>query len=99
LVFSLGVLGASIVAAIVCSLALAWTLGEAAGHRRSSETQLFHAPMFYGVYAACVLGGAALAWTVRNLVWLTDWAQTVNAFLLPIVVIFLVPSLFVLEFV
>jgi len=46
LVFSLGVLGASIVAAIVCSLALAWALGEAAGHRRTLETQLFHAPLF-----------------------------------------------------
>ena len=43
LVFSRGVLGASIVAAIVCSLALAWALGEAAGHRRTPETQLFHA--------------------------------------------------------
>jgi len=90
LVFSLGVLGASIVAAIVCSLALAWALGEAAGHRRSPETQLFHAPMFYGVYAACVLGGAAFVWEVPNLVWLTVWAQIVNAFLLPMVVIFLV---------
>ena len=37
LVFSLGVLGASIVAAIVCSLALAWALSEAAGHRRLAE--------------------------------------------------------------
>jgi Mn2+/Fe2+ NRAMP family transporter len=90
LVFSLGVLGASIVAAIVCSLALAWALGEAAGHRRTPETQLFHAPMFYGVYAACVLGGAVLVWGVPNLVWLTVWAQIVNAFLLPMVVIFLV---------
>ena len=90
LVFSLGVLGASIVAAIVCSLALAWALGEAAGHKRTPETQLFHAPMFYGVYAACVLGGAALVWGVPNLVWLTVWAQIVNAFLLPMVVIFLV---------
>jgi len=90
LVFSLGVLGASIVAAIVCSLALAWALGEAAGHRRTPETQLFHAPIFYGVYAACVLGGAALVWGVPNLVWLTVWAQIVNVFLLPMVVIFLV---------
>jgi Mn2+/Fe2+ NRAMP family transporter len=90
LVFSLGVLGASIVAAIVCSLALAWALGEAAGYRRSPETRLFHAPMFYGVYAACVVGGAAFVWAVPNLVWLTVWAQIVNAFLLPMVVIFLV---------
>jgi Mn2+/Fe2+ NRAMP family transporter len=90
LVFSLGVLGASIVAAIVCSLALAWALGETAGHRRTPETQLFHAPMFYGVYAACVLGGAAIVWAVPNLVWLTVWAQIVNVFLLPMVVLFLV---------
>ena len=90
LVFSLGVLGASIVAAIVCSLALAWALGEAAGYRRSPEIRLFHAPWFYGVYAACVGGGAAFVWQVPNLVWLTVWAQIVNAFLLPMVVIFLV---------
>jgi Mn2+/Fe2+ NRAMP family transporter len=90
LVFSLGVLGASIVAAIVCSLALAWALGEAAGFRRSPETRLFHAPGFYGVYAACVLGGAALVWAVPNLIWLTVWAQVINAFLLPMVVVFLV---------
>src|SRR5262249_28077045 len=79
LVFSLGVLGASIVAAIVCSLALAWALGEAAGYRRLPETRLFHAPWFYGVYAACVGGGAAVVWAVPNLVLLTVWAQIVNA--------------------
>ena len=90
LAFSLGVLGAAIVAAIVCSLALAWALGEAAGYRRTPETRLFHAPMFYCVYAACVLGGAAFVWEVPNLVWLTVCAQIVNVFLLPMVVIFLV---------
>jgi NRAMP (natural resistance-associated macrophage protein)-like metal ion transporter len=94
LIFSLGVLGASIVAAIVCSLALAWALGEAVGHRRralgSSQTPLFRTRWFFGVYTACVLGGAALVWGVPNLIWLTIWAQIVNAFLLPMVVGFLV---------
>ena len=37
LVFSAGVLGASLVAAIVCSLALAWGVGEVAVYRRSLE--------------------------------------------------------------
>ena len=41
LVFSRGVLGASIVAAIVCSLALAWALREAAGHRRCRKLSSF----------------------------------------------------------
>ena len=90
LVFSLGVLGASIVAAIVCSLALAWALSEAAGHRRSAATHPFHGVWFNGVYAACVLGGAAFVWAIPNLIWLTVWAQIVNALLLPMVVGFLV---------
>jgi Mn2+/Fe2+ NRAMP family transporter len=68
LVFSLGVLGASMVAAIVCSLALAWALGEAAGYRRTPDAQPFRAPWFYAVYAACVLVGAALAWEIPNLI-------------------------------
>jgi len=45
---------------------------------------------FYSVYATSVLGGAAFIWRIPNLVWLTVWAQIVNAFLLPMVVIFLV---------
>ena len=90
LVFSLGVLGASIVAAIVCSLALAWALREAAGYGRSPNAQLFRAPWFYAVYSACVLTGAAFVWWVPNLIWLTVWAQIVNVFLLPMVLGFLV---------
>ena len=46
--------------------------------------------LVYGAYAACVLGGAAFARAIPNLVWLTVRAQIVNAFLLPMVVIFLV---------
>jgi len=90
LVFSVGVLGASIVAAIVCSLALAWALSEAAGHRRSAEIQPLRGPLFHTVYGACVLGGTAFVWAIPNLVWLTVWAQILNALLLPMVVGFLV---------
>ena len=52
LVFGAGVLGASLVAAIVSSLALAWGVGEVAGYRRSLEYQPFEAGWFYAVYAA-----------------------------------------------
>ena len=62
LVFSVGVLGASMVAAIVSSLALTWGVGEVAGYRRSLECRPFEAKWFYGVYAACVVGAAALVW-------------------------------------
>jgi Mn2+/Fe2+ NRAMP family transporter len=90
MVFSAGVLGASLVAAIVCSLALAWGVGEVAGYRRSLEYRPFDAKRFYGVYAAGVIGVAALVWFAPDLVWLTIAAQVLNAFLLPLVIGFLV---------
>src|SRR5208337_2547891 len=58
LVFGAGVLGAGMVAAIVCSLAFAWGLGEVAGYRRSLEYRPLEARWFYGVYTVCVIGGA-----------------------------------------
>ena len=84
-VFSIGVLGASAVAAIVSSLALAWGIGEVAGYRRSLESHPFEVKWFYGVYTASVVGAAALVWLVPNLVWLNIGAQVLNAFLLPLV--------------
>jgi len=90
LIFSAGVLGASLVAAIVCSLALAWGVGEVTGYRHSLENHPFQAKWFYGVYAVCVAGSAAIVWLVPDLVWLTIAAQVLNAFLLPLVIGFLV---------
>jgi NRAMP (natural resistance-associated macrophage protein)-like metal ion transporter len=89
-VFSAGVLGASLVAAIVSSLALAWGVGEVAGYRRSLELRPFAARWFYGIYAVCIVGSAALVWIVPDLVWLNIAAQVLNAFLLPLVIGFLV---------
>jgi Mn2+/Fe2+ NRAMP family transporter len=86
LVFSVGVLGASMVAAIVSSLALTWGVGEVSGYRRSLEYRPFKAKWFYGVYAACIVGAAALVWFVPDLVWLNIAAQVLNAFLLPLVI-------------
>jgi Mn2+/Fe2+ NRAMP family transporter len=90
MVFSVGVLGASMVAAIVSSLALTWGVGEVTGYRRSLEFRPFEANWFYGVYAACVVGAAALVWFVPDLVWLNIATQVLNAFLLPLVIGFLV---------
>src|SRR5208337_1739720 len=71
LAFSAGVLGASMVAAIVCSLALAWGVGEIAGYRRSLEYHPFKAKWFYGVYTVAVVGAATVVGFVPDLVWLT----------------------------
>lgn len=85
LVFSTGVLGAAMVAAIVSSLALSWGIGEIAGYRRSLEYRPQDAAWFYGFYTVCVVGAAGLVWLVPDLVWLNVAAQVANAFLLPLV--------------
>jgi Mn2+/Fe2+ NRAMP family transporter len=89
-VFSAGVLGASLVAAIVSSLALAWGVGEVAGYRRSLEYRPFEAGWFYAVYAAGVIGSCVVVWLASSLVWLNIAAQVLNAFLMPLVIGFLV---------
>jgi Mn2+/Fe2+ NRAMP family transporter len=90
LVFSLGVLGAGLVAAIVASLALAWGVGEVAGYRRSLELKPLQARWFYGVYAVCVVAGATLVAVWPNLVSLNVGVQVMNALLLPVVLGFLI---------
>jgi Mn2+/Fe2+ NRAMP family transporter len=83
--FGAGVLGASLVAAIVSSLALAWGVGEVTGYRRSLGKRPFEAKWFYGVYMTCAVGAAALVWSAADLVWLNIAAQVLNVFLLPLV--------------
>jgi NRAMP (natural resistance-associated macrophage protein)-like metal ion transporter len=90
LVFGLGVLGAGMVAAIVCSLAFAWGLGEVSGYRRSLEYRPLEARWFYGVYAFCVVAGALVVAAWPDLVSLNVGVQVMNALMLPIVLGFLI---------
>ncbi len=89
-VFGAGVLGASMVAAIVASLALAWGIGELFGYQRTLERHPFAAGWFYGAYALLVGGAAFAVWGSSDLVGLNIAAQVLNAFLMPLVVGFLV---------
>ena len=90
LVFSIGVLGAGMVAAIVATLALAWGVGEVAGYRRSLELRPTQATWFYGIYAACVVLCAILVGIWPDLVSLNVGVQIMNALLLPFVLGFLI---------
>lgn len=86
LVFSAGVLGASMLAATVCSLALKWGLSEAIGLRRSAALRSSTARFFYGIYSLCVVGAAVPVALSSNLVRLNIVTQTINVFLLPLVI-------------
>ena len=90
LVFSAGVIGAAMAAAIVCSLACAWGLGEIFGLRHSLEHEARDRLGVLSIYSAWVVGSAALVLLVSDLVWLSVGMQVLNAVLLPIVVSLLV---------
>jgi Mn2+/Fe2+ NRAMP family transporter len=86
LVFSAGVVGAAMAAAIVCSLACAWGLSEMFGLPNSLERRARQSPGVLSIYAAWVVGSATLVLFVSNLVWLSVGMQVLNAVLLPIIV-------------
>jgi len=88
-VFSAGVLGAGLVAAIVASLALAWGLGEVTGYKHSLELHPLRARWFYGTYAGCVIVASLIVGLVPNLVSLNIAVQVMNALMLPLVLGFL----------
>lgn len=89
ILFSMGILGAALVATIVVSLAAAWGLGEVMGYRRSLQDHPKDAPWFYGVYTlALIIGGIVVA-SHTDLVKLNVAVEVMNALLLPIVVGFL----------
>jgi len=89
-VFSLGTVGAAMVAAIVVSLASAWGFGEVTGYKHSLEFHPVEAPWFYGVFTLAVIIGAIVVGVAPNLVALNIGVEVMNALMLPVVLGFLV---------
>lgn len=89
ILFALGMLGASLVAAIVVSLTAAWGLGEVTGYKCSLDHGTCEAPYFYSIYAATLILGGILVVSGINLVKLSVAIEVLNALLLPIVLGFL----------
>jgi len=89
LIFAMGMIGASLIAAIVVSLTAAWGLGEVTGYKRSLCNKPSQAPWFYGVYVLIVFIGAVVVLSGINLVHLNVDVEVMNAILLPVVLGFL----------
>lgn len=90
ILFSLGIVGASLVAAIVVSLTAAWGMGEVTGYRRSLGDGVKQAPWFYVVYAVVLVIGVSVVLSGANLIDVNIFVQVLNALLLPVVLGFLV---------
>jgi len=88
--FSLGMLGAALVATVVVSLTASWGLGEVMGFKRSLEHRPKQAPWFYGIYTVVLVVGGIIVASGVNLVNLSVGVEVMNALLLPIVLGFLI---------
>lgn len=89
LAFSLGILGAGVIAALVVSVAGAWGIGEVFGFNKSLNHKFKDAKIFYLIYTLAHVGGALLVIFSINLVKITVDVEVMNAMLLPIVLGFL----------
>lgn len=89
LLFGMGMVGASLVAAIVVTLTAARAVGEVMGYHHSLGRKPREAPWFYAVYTIALIIAAVIVASGANLVSLGVGVQVMNALLLPVVLGFL----------
>lgn len=89
LLFSLGMVGAALIAAIVVTLTAAWGIGEVTGYKHTLKSSPKEAPWFYILYSIVLIGGGILVSTNINLVKISIAVEVMNAISLPIVLGFL----------
>jgi len=89
ILFSLGMVGASLIAAIVVTLTAAWGIGEITGYKRSLQSSPKEAPWFYILYSLVLIGGGILVSSNINLIKVSVGVEVMNAIALPIVLGFL----------
>jgi len=86
--FSVGLLGASILAASVLPLSTTYAICEAFGWERGLDRSAREAPVFYGLYAIMIAIGAMVVLIpgipLFGLMWLS---QSLNAILLPVLLV------------
>ncbi|CAB4999881.1 unannotated protein [freshwater metagenome] len=87
--FGIGLLGASALAAAVVPLSTAYGLAEAVGAERSVSRRFSEAPLFLGLFAAQVVIGAMVALIPVNLFALLIGMQILNGLITPIILGFL----------
>lgn len=89
ILFGIGLLGASALAAAVVPLATSYAVAEAVGVERSVSKTFREAPLFMGLFTALILIGALVALLPGNLISLLINMQVVNGLITPIVLIFI----------
>ena len=90
MIFAVGLLGASLLAAAVLPLATSYAVSEAFGFSKGVSLDFRRAPLFFGLFTVLLLGGAAAALIPHlPVIQLLLWIQVLNGVLLPIILVFL----------
>jgi Mn2+/Fe2+ NRAMP family transporter len=89
ILFGIGLLGASALAAAVVPLATSYAVAEAVGVERSVSKTSREAPLFMGLFTALIVIGASVALLPGNLISLLINMQVVNGLITPIILIFI----------
>jgi NRAMP (natural resistance-associated macrophage protein)-like metal ion transporter len=89
ILFGIGLLGASALAAAVVPLATSYAVAEAVGVERSVSKTFREAPLFMGLFTALIVIGASVALLPGNLISLLINMQVINGLITPIILIFI----------
>lgn len=87
--FGIGLLGASALAAAVVPLATSYAVAEAVGVERSVSKSFREAPLFMGLFTTLIVIGAGVALLPGNLISLLINMQVVNGLITPIILVFI----------
>jgi Mn2+/Fe2+ NRAMP family transporter len=90
LLFGLGLLGASALAAAVVPLSTSYALAEAVGVERSVSRSFREAPLFLGLFTGQIVIGAVVTLTPINLIHLLIGTQVIEGLVTPITLTFMV---------
>lgn len=90
MVFAVGLLGASVLAAGVLPLATAYSISEAFGFRKDVTLDFRRAPIFLGIFTVLIVLGVTVALLPNvPIIGLLIAMQTLNGILLPVVLVFI----------
>ena len=88
ILFGLGLLNASVFSAAILPLSTAYVVCEAFGWEQGVNRSLREAPVFFGIYTALiVLGAAIILFPIESLVRTMLASQTLNGVLLPVILL------------
>ena len=86
--FGIGLLGASLLAALVVPLSSSYAIAESFGAERSVSDSPRQAPLFFGLFTVQLVVGAAVALAPGNLVSLVVNMQVLNGLITPVLLTF-----------